>query len=115
MAERIERMECMLRQRGFLKDNQGNSGSQKVEVTEEDLEDIIQDIGKDEVSAPSLCGTGLDSTIQTGFTVTTTTNIDSPPAPDKSRAMGHVEKWLDGLPPFVAGGENFKLPSGGEG
>lgn len=117
MAERIERMECMLRQRGFLKEGQGKN-DQKVEVTEEDLEGIIEEIGRDVISVPSLCGTGLDSTIQTGFTATGTTNMDPPPVPDKSRAMGHVEKWLEGLPPFVAGGTNIcgvELSPGGNG
>jgi hypothetical protein len=102
MAERIERMECMLRQRGFLKDNQG-----KTEVTEEELEGIIDEIGRDVVSVPSLCGTGLDSMVQTGLTVTGMTNMDPPPVPDKSKAMGHVEKWLETLPPYVVGGPTF--------
>lgn len=98
MAERIERMECMLRQRGFLKDEHG-----KPQVTEEDLEEIIHDIGRDVISVPSLCGTGLDSTLQTGFTLTGNANMDPPPVPDKSKALGHVEKWLESLPLYAAG------------
>lgn len=92
-------MECMLRQRGFLKD------TGKPQVTEEDLEEIIDEIGRDVMSVPSLCGTGPEGTIQTGatgVTLTAPTNMEPPPLPDKSKVWGHVEKWLEGLPPFMA-------------
>ena len=107
-------MECMLRQRGFLKDHQG-----KPEVTDEDLEGIIDEIGKDAVSVPSLCGTGLDSTIQTGVTLTPPTNMEPPPIPDNAKAFGYVEKWLEGLPPFLGGSVRsctiFEEPAGDNG
>jgi hypothetical protein len=102
MAERIERMECMLREKGFLKDDQG-----KTQVTEEDLEDIVDEIGKDVISVPSLCGTGFESTIQTGITATGATNMDPPPLPHNAKGLGHVEKWLETLPPLVAGAPSF--------
>ena len=107
-------MEYLLRQRGFLLDQQAKY-NQRVGVTKEDLEGIIEEIGQDTISVLSSCRTGPGSTIQMGFTVTAATNMDSPPVPDKSRALGHVEKWLEGLPPFVAGGSNFLLPPGDNG
>lgn len=114
MAERIERMEYMLRQRGFLKDHPG-----KPKVTDEDLEEIIDEIGRDVMSVPSLCGTGPDSTVQTGATLTAPTNMEPPPVPDKPKALGHVEKWLEGLPPFAAGCVGacaiFEAPAGDNG
>lgn len=91
-------MECMLRHRGLLKDD---DDSRKTEVMEEDLEEIIYEIGRDVVSVPSLCRTCLDSTIRTGVTLTGATNMDPPPIPDKSVALSYVEQWLETLPVFV--------------
>jgi hypothetical protein len=100
MAERISRMETMLRQRGFLTDEQGKN-DQKIEIKEATFEEIVEEIGRD--SVPSLCGTGIDSTIQTGLTITGS-SMEPPHLPDKGRVLGRVEMWLEGVPLFVKGG-----------
>lgn len=64
-------------------------------------EDIKEIIGRDVISVTSLCRTGLDNTIQTGFALTGAANTDPPPIPDKSGAPSYVEEWLETLPTFV--------------
>jgi hypothetical protein len=106
MAERISHMERMLRQRGFLQDEQGKY-VQKAGFNEAGFEQIIEELDRD-VSVPSLCGTGMDSTIRTGCTLTGTgTATMDPPLPDKDRVLGRVEMWLEGLPPMGAGRSIF--------
>ena len=103
MAERISRMETMLRQRGFLQDGQDSNpqnDNRKTEYKELNTEQINEDDGRD--SVPSLCATGMDSTIRTGITVTGTM-MEPPLASDKERTVGRVEMWLEGVPSGVLG------------
>ena len=100
-------MESMLRQRGYLQDHhdknsQTNSRctTRKQEFEEEDIEKFVEETGKD--SVPSLCRTGMDSTIQTGLTITGTT-MEQLTVPRKESALGRVKTWLEGIPLGLSG------------
>jgi hypothetical protein len=94
MAERIERMESMLRQRGFLKDH-----SRQIQVTEGDFEEIISEIGRDmepAISEPGGNRQGAEATEASCVKV----EGSYQQRPEIPKALGHVEKWLETVPSY---------------
>lgn len=97
MTERIERIELMLRQRGFLKDDK-----RKAQNKDDDLDGIINEIGRGTVATSG--GAAVDVRAQARVALSDgLEKMKPPPVPDKPKALERVEKWLETLPTHVAG------------
>lgn len=103
MAERIERIEALLKLRGFMQD-QGDTASKIQNGDQVRCEDMNGDkvAEEDAVSTPKPCQMDLGSTIETGEV---SSELDSKPSstPTKLSARGRVEMWLDSVPLGVFG------------